>query len=244
MGHELRLQPATLRHVPQHRPRTAVWTAEGHKVFMEHNTLQEAHAAHIAAKGIDESKLNPAQKKQLDTSVKKAYEQAEKDARKEYEESLWVPLNEAGDLPPGPPGFKSQLTDEERAKWRRGEFEGGPNVDIMQRFKPHTDPYDFYRLFLPAELVKEEVKHTNAYAVYQSAGTDVYMPKHVPFFTDELEKGEGLLLRNGIHPLPDLNFMFTDTRKDWARPRPGARAAMAPTPVRAAHARRCSTSPA
>mmetsp|Transcript_15910 Transcript_15910/g.53498 ORF Transcript_15910/g.53498 Transcript_15910/m.53498 type:complete len:242 (+) Transcript_15910:547-1272(+) len=39
-----------------------VWTAEGHKVFMVHNTLQEAHAAHIAAKGIDESKLTPAQK--------------------------------------------------------------------------------------------------------------------------------------------------------------------------------------
>ena len=60
------------------------------------------------------------------------------------------------------------------------------------------------------------VKNSNAYALSLGAGEEVYRDLNgFSFSSNFLYQSFGLLYRNGLHPVPDLDLMFADPTTSW-----------------------------
>ena len=58
------------------------------------------------------------------------------------------------------------------------------------------------------------VQTTNMRAAMQGAGTRIY-PGFVPFDTAEVDAVLGLILANGLHPWPQLQWSLKSQADDW-----------------------------
>ncbi|KAK3286266.1 hypothetical protein CYMTET_6168 [Cymbomonas tetramitiformis] len=98
------------------------------------------------------------------------------------------------------------------ARYSRHEFsgapEGGPSAKACGLVDPETSsPKDYFELFFPEESRSAWVTNSRKYAVKCGAGTDMY-PNYKPFSLGETDRFLGLLVRNGLAPIPDLKFHF------------------------------------
>ena len=57
---------------------------------------------------------------------------------------------------------------------------------------------------------------TNEYAAAKGAGSENFYKTYKPFAKDEIVACFGLLLRNGVAPVPQLSLMFADPQKSFA----------------------------
>ena len=57
---------------------------------------------------------------------------------------------------------------------------------------------------------------TNEYAAAKGAGSENFYKRYKPFAKEEVVACFGLLLRNGVAPVPQLSLMFADPQKSFA----------------------------
>jgi hypothetical protein len=96
-----------------------------------------------------------------------------------------------------------------------GPAQGSPSTQVSLSFDAH--PIDFFDLFLPPHWRAQVfTKHTNKSAVALGAGAEIY-PDWIPFTTAEIDSALSLLIRNGLHPVPDmtLNFLAPEHSFVW-----------------------------
>jgi hypothetical protein len=73
--------------------------------------------------------------------------------------------------------------------------------------------FAFWSLFFSVALLGVMTKNTNQYASAIGAGADYYPEFNGNLFKKvDIEKCFGLLYRNGLWPVPDLDLMFADPR--------------------------------
>ena len=89
--------------------------------------------------------------------------------------------------------------------------EGGPRPELLAKLTPDTHPAVFVAEMGFNCMLFEQMKNaSNEYAVTKGAGTEEYWKEFRPFTTKEIMSGCGLLLRNGVAPVPSMSLNFKD----------------------------------
>ncbi|KAK3283886.1 hypothetical protein CYMTET_8436 [Cymbomonas tetramitiformis] len=96
-----------------------------------------------------------------------------------------------------------------RPEWV-GDEEGGPS-QVMKHLTPDSHPIEYFDMFISPEFRHGHLRNnTNLNAAAKCAGGDIY-PGWKPVKADEIDKYIGILMRNGLSPVPDIRLM-------WANP--------------------------
>ncbi|KAK3238936.1 hypothetical protein CYMTET_51093 [Cymbomonas tetramitiformis] len=87
---------------------------------------------------------------------------------------------------------------------------GCPSAKADRLLDPFvSEPLDYFNAFIPeVERHNKWKQHSNVYATTQGASTDKY-PNFKPFSAAEIDINVGLLIRNGLSPVPDFRYNFT-----------------------------------
>ncbi|KAK3245724.1 hypothetical protein CYMTET_44726 [Cymbomonas tetramitiformis] len=100
------------------------------------------------------------------------------------------------------------------ARWVRPSYTGPevgcPSAKADRLLDPFvSEPLDYFNAFIPkVERHSKWKQHSNVYATTQGASTDK-CPNFKPFSAAEIDINVGLLIRNGLSPVPDFRYNFT-----------------------------------
>jgi hypothetical protein len=141
--------------------------------------------------------------------------------RFQAEQAQWSPLKTDGtetrryDRPEFMP-FKEGSQPEGFAAKPEHEA-GGPSPDVRKVLKASTPPYIYVAEIggFDAKLFTQFRAGSNSCAADKSAGADDHWPQFKPFSVEEMVKGCGLLLRNGVAPAPRQSLLFSDPRESF-----------------------------
>ncbi|KAK3274750.1 hypothetical protein CYMTET_17076 [Cymbomonas tetramitiformis] len=100
-----------------------------------------------------------------------------------------------------------------RPEWS-GDESGGPSQKL-KHLTSKSHPIEFFDMFISPEFRHEVLKNnTNMNAAAKGAGGEHY-PKWTPATPAEIDKFIGLLMRNGLAPVPDIRLNWTNPRDDF-----------------------------
>ena len=88
-------------------------------------------------------------------------------------------------------------------------------AQVLKKLTSKSGAFAFWSLFFAAPLLEVMTKNSNQYATSLGAGGDYY-PEFKAFKQVEIEQCFGLLYRNGLSPVPNIDLMFADPRTRWA----------------------------
>ena len=140
--------------------------------------------------------------------------------RKETEDSKWTPLRTDGnetkcfgrpDFRPYKPGSEPKDFTPDCTHERGGP---APSLKLSHNSQPalwvaEVGGWD-------RQLFGQITSATNEYAAAKGAGSKEFWKEYHPFDCAEIMSGFGLLLRNGLAPVPQLSYMFKDPRTSFA----------------------------
>eukprot|EP00322_Chrysochromulina_rotalis_P012132 CAMPEP_0115869740 /NCGR_PEP_ID=MMETSP0287-20121206/21963_1 /TAXON_ID=412157 /ORGANISM="Chrysochromulina rotalis, Strain UIO044" /LENGTH=256 /DNA_ID=CAMNT_0003324433 /DNA_START=46 /DNA_END=815 /DNA_ORIENTATION=- len=88
---------------------------------------------------------------------------------------------------------------------------GGPTPEMQLMFFAATHPVHYVAAQgFDRKLFTQLRDSTNQYASAKGAGSDDHWKDYKPFSLDEIIKGCGLFVRNGIAPVPEMERVFDD----------------------------------
>ncbi|KAK3260453.1 hypothetical protein CYMTET_22200 [Cymbomonas tetramitiformis] len=118
-------------------------------------------------------------------------------------------------VPVGPAWVELTATEAQNMRYKRPEWEalddeGGPS-SLMKHLTPDSHPCDYFDMFISPEFRHNTIRNnTNVNAALKSAGGDIY-PAWTALKAEEVDKFIGVLMRNGLAPVPDIRLL-------WANP--------------------------
>ncbi|KAK3251406.1 hypothetical protein CYMTET_21062 [Cymbomonas tetramitiformis] len=109
------------------------------------------------------------------------------------------------------------ITQEQAAagRWTRPEYtgpeKGRASAKANRLLNPRkSTPIDYLNAFIPeAERYEKWKNNSNMYATHQGASTEKY-PDFTPFTAVDMDCILGLHVRNGLSPVPDMRYNFTN----------------------------------
>ena len=93
---------------------------------------------------------------------------------------------------------------------------GGPRPELRKELTHDTHPAIFVaHMGFDRQLFEHMQGSTNEYAAAKGAGSPEFYKTYRPFGVDEIVCANGLLLRNGVSPVPSMALNFKDPRESF-----------------------------
>ena len=93
---------------------------------------------------------------------------------------------------------------------------GGPRPELRAKLSHQTHPAVYVaHMGFDAPLFQQFQEATNEYAASKGAGGVDFWKDYRPFGVEEIMCGCGLLLRNGVSPVPQMALQFKDPRESF-----------------------------
>ena len=155
---------------------------------------------------------SPRRSGEVATGADRAKKQTAAQQRKAADDAKWTPLKTDGTETKR---FERPLfapyKDDRPLPIRPSYQKGGPTPEMQLKFNAATHPVHYVAAQgFDRKLFMQMKDGTNQYASSKGAGSDDHWSEFKPFSLDEIIKGCGLFVRNGLAPVPEMERVFDD----------------------------------
>lgn len=156
---------------------------------------------------------SPTRSKEVSTGAEKAKKLTAAQERKKTDDAKWTEMKTDGteqhvfSRPAFVPTVQAALNPEYSPS--AADERGGPSPEVRAKLTADSHPAEFVAAHgFDKQLFSQMKASSNEYAASKGAGSDDYWKEFKPFSLEEIIAGHGLLLRNGVAPLPEMERVF------------------------------------